>query len=161
MAPEPFSTAESVLLDGANSVGGAPRAGFPAASLGLAVVLGAAALTVLLRRTSRSRVGLLGLLLAGALPGGWQLATRADGPTRREPLAVMVTVALEDLASLDGGEAGLRITREDDDVLFPLGRYLWPARPPADGGLALELRGPSLTSACHREGEVVVCGVGP
>jgi hypothetical protein len=55
------------------------------------------------------------------------------------------------------------VVREDDDVLFPVGRYVLPSRPPVDAGVLLELRGPSLVTACrtdegngHR-----VCGSGP
>jgi len=57
-----------------------------------------------------------------------------------------------------------QVVREDDDVLFPVGRYALPSRPPlGDAGVHLELRGPSLAPDCrtdeasgHR-----VCGSGP
>jgi hypothetical protein len=161
----PLVTPETVLIDGPNGITGAARAGFPDATwtvgLGVVVLL----LVAGLMRTRAPRlVVALGMVLAAA-PGLWTLmALRADAPHRRAGVAAVVTSGLADLRRLTPGPVGgVTVVRDDADVLFPLARYQWPARPPIDGGVRVELRGSSLTSACHvpLRGDVVVCGVGP
>jgi hypothetical protein len=157
-------TPETVLIDGPNGITGAPRAGFPDATwtvgLGVVVLL----LVAVLMRTRAPRLVVALVMVMAAAPGLWTLVvSRADAPHRRAGVAAVVTSGLADLRRLTAGPVGgVTVVRDDADVLFPLARYQWPARPP-DGGVRVELRGSSLTSACHvpLRGDVVVCGVGP
>lgn len=166
MADHPLATPESILIDGPNGVTGAPRAGFPerAPSLGLGLVV--ALLVALLLRTRAPRGLLVVLLAMGAGPGLVALSLRADAPHRRGALAAVVSAGLSDLARVAPGPvAPVTLVRDDADVLFPLSRYTWPSRPVEDAGTSLhiDLRGPSLTTACRAslESPVIVCGVGP
>jgi hypothetical protein len=159
-----LARAESILLDGANSVSGQPRQGFPGASLssGVAVVMLVAALVLLRRR--RPRWLLAVLLLAAAVPGAVCVLTlRGDAPHRRGALAATLTTTLarvEQAAPWPGPP--VQVVHEDDDVLFPLGRYALPARPPpSTPATQLELRGGVLDVACATAGERVVCGAAP
>jgi hypothetical protein len=161
----PLCSAESVLLDGANSATGAPRAHFPSAPLALGVsALAVVAAVLLLRR--RAFNTLSAALVLAAVPGALAvLGWRADAPLRRPALSAAVR---EQLAVLERSapwpDGGVVVVREDDDVLFPLGRYAVPSRPaPPTPAVKLELRGAVLRSLCvedaasgHR-----VCGVGP
>jgi hypothetical protein len=161
----PLCTAESVLLDGANSATGAPRAHFPSAplALGLSAVAVVAAVVLLRRQAFKA---LSAALVLAAVPGALAvLGWRADAPLRRPALAAAVREELELLKrSAPWPDGGVVVLREDDDVLFPLARYAMPSRPvPAAPAVQLELRGAVLRSACvddaasgHR-----VCGVGP
>lgn len=126
----------------------------------------ALALGVLRTRLHTRRGPLLaGLLLLGALPGLWQVLTqRADAPASRGALAGEVREAVAAVQAEVGWPATrARVVREDDDVLFPVGRYALPSRPPLDAGVQLELRGPSLQAACFTEAATGhrVCGSGP
>lgn len=161
----PLSTPESIVLDGANSVTGAPRQHFPDAplSLGLAAVVLIATFVAL--RTRWARVVVPVLLLVAAVPGlSAVLFLRADAPGRRAPLTALVRVGVNDLQRVARWpDQAVRVTRDDDDVLFPLARYAWPSRPVAlDGGVEVELRGSSLMTACRHDAVVgrTVCGVG-
>lgn len=108
---------------------------------------------------------LAGLLTLGALPGLWQVLTqRADAPPSRGELAGEVREAVAAVqAEVGWPRTRARVVREDDDVLFPVGRYALPSRPPLDAGVLLELRGPSLRAACRTEEATGhrVCGSGP
>lgn len=157
----PLDAAEAIVIDGANSVTGASRTGFPdwAGSLALTVV--AAAVVVTLRRTRFRRPALAAVLLGAAVSGWWALLVeRGDTPLRQHVGAALVTTSLDDLAR-QGQQ--VEVVRDDGDVLFPLARYVWPARRAVDGGVKLELRGGSLISACHPNAVSghVVCGTGP
>lgn len=149
-----------MLLDGANSVSGQSRAAFPAAPLSTALALVAfAAALVLLRRGRRRAVALV--LLAALAPGAvWVLALRADAPHRRGELARSVASAVarvQRAAPWPG--APVEVAHEDDDVLFPIGRYALPSRPPAPAAGQLELRGTSLSFDCVAgAGRTTVCG---
>jgi hypothetical protein len=164
-APPSLTTPESIVLDGANSVAGAPRLHFPDATVGL--VAGAVVLVVTLvsLRVRRAKVVLPVVLLLAALPGAVHvLVRRADAPGQRATLATRVVVGVEDLARVaPWPDAMVRVVRDDDDVLFPLARYAWPSRPAVDAGVEVELRGGLLTTACRRDATTghVVCGVGP
>lgn len=156
----PLDSVESIVIDGANSVTGASRLGFPDSAMNLtvfAVVLVVAALVV---RTRFRRPALAAVLVGAAASGWWALVVqRADAPHRRGVASALVKTALADLSSHDS----VRIVRDDGDVLFPLARYAWPARPASDAGVPLELRGSVLISACHADAvtSTTVCGVGP
>ncbi len=53
--------------------------------------------------------------------------------------------------------------REEDDVLFPLGRYAWPSRPKPQGNPVQEVElgwGPFGQRCRQREGRTF-CGAGP
>ena len=161
----PLGTAESILIDGANGMSGAPRQHFPEARVSAGLALLAALLfLVLLRRHRRGAV--LGLLVAGALPGLYCLVVlRGDAPTRRPALAAAIGATLTGLeARAPWPSAKVRVVREDDDVLFPLGRYALPERRTDEGpAVELELRGALLGQGCHEDEATghVVCGAGP
>ncbi|MCA2977911.1 MAG: hypothetical protein INH41_29995 [Myxococcaceae bacterium] len=154
MAGPPLSTPESILIDGANGVTGAPRARFPEAGASAGLALGALVLMAALLRARAPRWCVALLLALAAVPGLWAVAVeRADAPARRTDLAARVREGLVDLARLGPGPVATQLEVDDDgDVLFPLGRYVWPARPPGvDGGarVTVELRGASLRTACE------------
>lgn len=152
------------MLDGANSVSGAPRAHFPEAALSLSVAGLALLVTVVAVRTKRAALVVPALLGLAALPGLFALVVRrADAPMNRAALTALVKVGVNDLkAQAAWPQASLQVVRDDDDVLFPLARYAWPSRGAVDGGVELELRGSALITACHHEAASghVVCGVG-
>jgi len=158
-----LSTNESIVIDGANSVGGAPRQHFPDATLSL--VLGAVVLVASLAvlRTTRFRPALLAALLVASIPGGLAVfVLRADAPVQRRALTDAVTTSLADVQRVaPWPEHQARVVLDDGDVLFPLGRYAWPNRP--DAGLEVELRGNVLRTNCARDGASghVVCGARP
>jgi hypothetical protein len=158
----PLGTAEGVLLDGPNGVTGAPRQHFPdAVSSGAAAVVALVVALVVLRRGGGRRA--LALLLAlVTLPGLFVvLVRRADAPLRRPALASQVQSTLAELLPVAGWpDHPATVTREDDDVLHPLLRYALPSRA-AGGATKLEVRGSKLTAGCVRDGDTVVCGVGP
>ncbi|MBL8918040.1 MAG: hypothetical protein JNJ54_04195 [Myxococcaceae bacterium] len=161
-----LTTPEAIVLDGANSVTGAPRKQFPEAGAGPGLSLVALVVTVALLRTRRARVVLPALLLLAAVPGAFEvLVRRADAPGRRASLATLVRVGLSDLEQVASWpSAPVKVVRDDDDVLFPLARYAWPSRPDGvDGGVEVELRGNVLTTACRGDALAgrTVCGVGP
>jgi hypothetical protein len=161
-----FARAEAILLDGANSVSGQPRAQFPArvGSSTLAVVVLVLALAWLRRR--RPAWLLPALALLAAVPGAVCVsALRGDAPLRRSDTAAALVATLSTLqreAPWPG--TPVAIDHEDDDVLFPLGRYAWPSRPPVERpAVRLELRGGALNVACVRDAShaQVVCGASP
>ncbi|MDP3505301.1 MAG: hypothetical protein Q8S33_33490 [Myxococcales bacterium] len=158
-----LSTHESIVIDGANSVGGAPRQHFPDAALSLALgaVVFLASLIVL--RTKRFRPALLAALLFASVPGGIAVfALRADAPVQRRGLAEAVTSSLADVQRVaPWPQQPAQVVLDDGDVLFPLGRYAWPNRP--DAGVEVELRGSVLRSNCARDEASghVVCGARP
>jgi hypothetical protein len=157
-------TAESVVLDGANGVSAEPRQHFPHAWSGGAITGLALVLTLLMLRL-RARVWMIAVgLLCAAVPGGViALAVRADAPLKRPALASEVRGALVELQARAPWRGGhVRLMREDDDVLFPLGRYAIPTRPEANPpSIDLELRGGSLKAQCRWEGRHLVCGGDP
>jgi hypothetical protein len=158
-----LSTNESIVIDGANSVGGAPRQHFPDAplSLGLGAVIFLASLVGL--RTKRFRPALLAALLVASGPGGIAvLVLRADAPMQRRALTDAVTASLTDVQRVaPWPQQQAQVVLDDGDVLFPLGRYAWPNRP--DAGVEVELRGSVLQSNCARDDASghVVCGARP
>ncbi|MBL8936810.1 MAG: hypothetical protein JNM69_19780 [Archangium sp.] len=160
----PLSTPEAIVLDGANSVSGAPRAHFPEAAFSLSLAAVALLVTVVAVRTKRAALVVPVVLGLAALPGLFALVVqRADAPMNRAALTALVKVGVNDLkAQAAWPQAAVQVVRDDDDVLFPLARYAWPSRPTVDGGVALELRGSALITACHHEamGGHVVCGAG-
>jgi hypothetical protein len=117
-------------------------------------------------RTRLRRPLLGGLLLLGALPGlALVMAQRGDAPPSRGAMAQQVEAAIA-AVQLEVGwpRTFAQVVREDDDVLFPVGRYALPSRPPlADAGSLLELRGPSLEAGCRTDEATGhrVCGSGP
>ena len=53
------------------------------------------------------------------------------------------------------------VVRDDDDVLFPLGRYAIPTRTALDAGVhTIELRGTRLSVTC-RGYAPIICGDAP
>jgi hypothetical protein len=160
-----FGTAESILIDGANSVSDEPRRQFPHATASLLLGALALALTVTLLR-KRSKAVLAALTLT-ALPGlAWVLVLRADAPAKRGSVAADIASTLEDLrAHAPWPGTPVRIVREDDDVLFPLGRYAMPSRPASphpSPEVQLELRGDRLGEPCRTDAASghVICGAG-
>jgi len=127
-------TTDTILLDGANSVCGAPRARFPDAAPHLVLALGAVVtFGALYRRRATSAVA-LGLALA-AVPGTMALLTRrADAPTKREATATEVRTALGALlAPGESPRAPVYLTRNDDGSYAPLFFYAHPVhRQPPD-----------------------------
>lgn len=158
-----LSTNESIVIDGANSVGGAPRQQFPQGNASLVAALLVFVAALLVARSKRLRPGLVVALLVGGLPGGvvvWAL--RADAPLARPALARAVTDALDDLRRVAPWPAQpARVVRDDGDVLFPLARYAWPSRP--DAGVVVDLRGAPLSSRCvlNEAAGRFICGAGP
>lgn len=157
-----LETSEGILLDGANSVSGQSRAGFPNGLLfsGLALAAFCAAL-VLLRRGRPKVVSLV--LLAAAIPGAvFVLALRADALHRRGELAASVSRAVAEVQrEAPWPSTAVQMTHEDDDVVFPIGRYALPSRPEVSPSVRLELRGGSLSFACRRAEDRVICGAPP
>ncbi|MBL8955155.1 MAG: hypothetical protein JNK82_30540 [Myxococcaceae bacterium] len=160
MSDFPLGSPEAIVLDGANGVGGAPRRGFPDAGLSSALAIAALAVAVVLLRRSRPAVAVA--LLLAAVPGAiCVLVLRADAPLKRPALAREVSEAIEDVhTAAPWPETAVAVVAEDDDVLFPVGRYAIPARPPpAAGAVRLELRGDGLDVECTTDAgtAVVVC----
>lgn len=164
MEPSTLTTAEAIVIDGANGVTRAPREHFP--QLGLSVALAVAAVVIglfLVRR--RARGALLVVLALAAVPGLVQvLALRADAPVSRVELGRTIATTLADLQQHAPWPVHpVAVVREDDDVMFPLTRYAVPARleaPPA-GAIELETRGARLGVRCRVEGARNICGDGP
>jgi hypothetical protein len=150
---DPFAldSAERIVLDGANGINGAPRQHFPDGGLFSLVSVVVVVLTVgALKRRFASLVPLL--LALAALPGlVGLLVLRADAPASRGALAARVSQTLGQLeAQAPWPQTPVHVGYEDDDVLFPLGRYAWPSRPEgASGAVELELRGDSLDVVCR------------
>ncbi len=154
----PLAKPEAVVLDGANGVSGAPRKGFPDAALSSALAIGALVAALLLLRRARPAVAVA--LLLAAVPGAiCVLALRADAPLRRPALARSVEQAVDRVrAAAPWPGATVDVVAEDDDVVFPIGRYAVPARPPAPAGaVQLELRGDGLDVTCAADAGHTVC----
>lgn len=159
-ATSALTTSESILLDGANGVSSAPRAHFPQATAWLVV---AVVVLVVVRVVKRPGVAVV-LLLLGAIPGLVHvLALRADAPLHRSAMTDSIAVTLTDLQTrVPWPQSQVSVVHEEDDVLFPLGRYALPSRPaPAGAALELELRGGPLGKPCRQENLRVICGAGP
>lgn len=157
-----FPSAEWVVRDGANGVGTAPRESFPTPLPSLAVA-GLAFVLALALLKARRPAWLLGALLLAVLPGAVLIfAVRADAPLKRGELAANERSAIEAMHKKAPWPATrVRVVREDDDVVFPLGRYAFPSRPTTDAPqVELELLGTSLSLQCTGT-EHVVCGVAP
>jgi hypothetical protein len=156
-----LDTPESIVLDGANGVTRAPREHFPDASLSLGLAMAALVAGAVLARRGPKWV-VAAVLVIAALPGLAQvLMSRADAPAQRAELGRLVTQSLTEVQQ-HSPWPGVRFVREDDDVMFPIGRYAVPGRiVPADGGVELETRGSLLGQPCREEGSRVVCGAGP
>lgn len=150
-------TSESILIDGANGVTSAPRAQFPEAAIWLFVAVVVAAIVRLVKRPQV----VVWFLVLGGVPGFVHvLALRADAPLRRAAMAESVSATLGELQRLVPWPATrVSVVREDDDVLFPLGRYALPSR--GAGPVELELRTGPLGSVCRAESQRVICGAGP
>lgn len=158
-----LSTNESIVIDGANSVGGAPRQHFPDATLALALGAFVFVASLVVLRTKRYRPALLAALLVSSIPGGLAVFVfRADAPVQRRTLTDAVTSSLADVQRVaPWPEQTAQVVHDDGDVLFPIGRYTWPNRP--DAGVEVELRGSVLRSNCARDEASghVVCGARP
>ncbi len=158
-----LSRTEAILLDGANSVSGEPRAKFPSSALS-SLAAGVALVVVFAwLRGRRPRWLLAALCLLAAAPGAWcVLSLRGDAPLARPQAAARLTQTLETLERVaPWPTTPVRIAHEDDDVLFPLGRYAWPSRPQPSGDAArLELRGDALEANCAPSAarSAIVCG---
>ncbi len=159
MASE-LGTTESILIDGANGVTSAPRAHFPQAAwwLALAVVI-----AVVVRVVKRPAV-VAGLLVLAALPGFVHLlALRADAPLQRAALTDAIGVTLNDLQQrVPWPRSQVKVVREEDDVLLPIGRYALPSRPEVSSPtIQLELGAGPLGQVCRQEEQRVSCGARP
>lgn len=158
-----LATSESILIDGANGVTSAPRAHFPLGGLwlGLAIVVAVAA------RWVKKPTLAVAFLIAGGLPGLVHvLVLRADAPLARGAMTASIGTTLGELQTRVPWPASqVVVVREDDDVLFPIGRYALPSRSSRaesrDAGvIELELRGGPLGSACRQDAQRVTCGAG-
>lgn len=161
-----LARAEAILLDGANSVSGQPRAGFPSAVTSSAVAVVTVLVVFAWLRDRRPRWLLAATAILAALPGAWcVVALRADAPLARPAMAARVETTLATLEAVAPWPgAPVAIVHEDDDVLFPLGRYAWPTRPAVTApSTRLELRGGSLDVQCAPDQVrgTVVCGGAP
>lgn len=154
----PLASPEAIVLDGANGVGGAPRRGFPDAGLTSAISVAAVVAAVFLLRRSQKALAIA--LLLAAVPGALcVLLLRADAPLSRPALAREVSEAIQRVKARAPWPGVVEVTHEDDDVLFPIGRYAVPSRPPAaPGALQLELRGDGLDVTCVGSPTVVCSG---
>jgi len=159
-------TTDTLLLDGANSVCGAPRAHFPEAAPHLALaVVATVTFGALFRRRAASAVA-LGLALA-AVPGTMALLTRrADAPAKREAAAAEIRTALGALlAPGESPRAPVYLTRNDDGPYAPLFFYAHPVhhqppdRLPRDDR-PIAVHGGLLKAGCIRNPltNAIVCG---
>ncbi len=154
------------MLDGANGVTSAPRHGFPdaggAVALGLAAVV---ALVVARWAGPRARWGVVAAVIAACVPGALQvLVWRADAPANRSALTAHIVGTLGEIDQrVHWPTTPVHVAVEDDDVLFPLGRYAVPTRRSSAGPgvLELELRGAVLQAHCVERDARVVCGATP
>lgn len=153
---------ESIIIDGANGVTGAPRQHFAHAAEALAVMGVVLVATLLFQRRAVARWLLPVLLVIAALPGVFEvLIERADAPLRRPHLASTIQTTLGELDRHARWPGPVRVTREDD-LLFPLGRYVVPTRPTfGTPALDLELRGDRVEVTCRTEAARIVCGAAP
>lgn len=154
-----LSTAESVVLDGANAVTHAPRMHFPQGGpfVAFAVIVVVVARALFTRGPKWALPVLLGI---AALPGLYEvLVARPDAPMHRAEMTAEIAStlgAMQRLAPWPGSVAG----EEDDDVLFPLSRYAIPGRKPLGvPGPILETHGSKLDVPCTVDGRHVRCGV--
>lgn len=159
MARDSLTTAEAVVLDGANGVTQAPRAhlGFS----GVVLLLGAAlALRVLFSRGPRWLWPVV--LGVAAVPGLVEvLVVRADAPVKRISMAKVVRSTLAEMQALAPWPAAVA-GQEEDDVLFPLARYAIPGRRPSPPtGVVLDVRGGRLGAGCQVLAGHVQCGAPP
>lgn len=152
-----LATSESILIDGANGVTSAPRAHFPQAGAWLAVAI---VVVVVVRWVKRPVVAVV-LLALGSLPGLVHvLALRADSPLERGAMTDSIKVTLDDLQTrVPWPQSRVTVVREEDDVLFPLGRYALPSR--TGGPLELVIGAGPVGQACRQERQRVTCGVVP
>ena len=156
-ATSALATSESILIDGANGVTSAPRAHFPQAGAWLAAAIIVAVVVRLVKRP----VVAVALLAIGSLPGLVHvLALRADSPIRRGALTDSIRVTLGDLQRrVPWPQSQVTVVREEDDVLFPLGRYALPSR--TGGPLELVIGAGPLGQVCRQESQRVICGGTP
>lgn len=156
-ATSALATSESILIDGANGVTSAPRAHFPQAGVWLAVAIVVAVVVRLVKRP----VVAVALLVLGSLPGLVHvLALRADAPLARGAMTDSIKVTLGDLQTrVPWPQSQVTVVREEDDVLFPLGRYALPSR--TGGPLELVLGTGPVGQGCRQEGQRVTCGGTP
>ena len=151
------------MLDGANAVGAESRQQFPDATLSLVLAALALIVTVgVLRRRSKRALVAIALALT-AIPGATMvLVRRADAPLHRPATAQLVRATLDDLQHrMPWPQTAVQVTREDDDVLYPLVRYALPTRavfPPPT--MWLDARGGLLGPRCSGD-QRLICGVGP
>jgi len=105
--------------------------------------------------------GWRGRFLAGALPGlAVVLWFRADAPVNRPEVARVIERDLGQLqAAVPWPMTPVNVVREDDDVLFPLGRYaLADPSERAARRDAAGVVGSQLGAGCRTEANQVVCG---
>ncbi len=152
-----LDSAESIIIDGANGVTHAPRHHFP--DMGVSWVLLGITIIATLSTKRRGRWLLPVLLFAASVPGLMHvLVLRADAPLRRGALARQVEGTLTEIERVAKWPKPVHVARDDDDVLFPLGRYAVPTRTQAGPGVQeLELRGTVLSAQCRGE-QPAVCG---
>jgi hypothetical protein len=160
--PSRLVTAESIVIDGANGVTGAPRAGFPHSTLGIGFAVLALAVTVLFVRRRWPTWVLLAVMVGASVPGLTHVVIdRDDAVFKRAGLADRISQSLADLQqTAPWPRVTVNVERDDGDVLSPLARYAWPTRT-TDGGLHLELRGTALGTGCKTRGQFVACGSAP
>lgn len=153
------------MVDGANGVTNAPRQHFPQAPVFSFVALVGLLLSLLVLWRRRGAVLLGALAAAACVAGLWVvLAERADAPAQRPKTAQVVRRTLDDLQRrLRWPTRPVRVTREDNEVLFPLVRYALPSRPPPSStAIELETFAQGLGSPCRSPTQNrVVCDGAP
>ncbi|HEX3772727.1 MAG TPA: hypothetical protein VHV30_17730 [Polyangiaceae bacterium] len=166
------SSAEQLLVDGANAVCGVRDAGEAArastlrakAALGLSVALGIAFAWALVQRRGVSPVRMAVLLVAAALiamPGlraVW--VDRGDAPLKAEVPAKKVTALVSQIDAFASARNDcLQEVRNDCVACQPLVRFALPVHTScAHPRGRIELRSDALSSGCVVHGDTLECG---
>jgi hypothetical protein len=163
------TTAEQLLVHGANAVCGVPAVSEGAglrtkAALGLSVALGLAFGWALMHRRGMSPTRMAVLLVAAVLiatPGlraVW--LERADAPLHAEASAKKVTALVDEIdAFASARDDCLQEVHNDCEACQPLMRFALPVRTTcAHPRGRIELRSDALSSGCAVHGDTLECG---
>jgi hypothetical protein len=167
------STAEQLVVGGANDVCGPPGTASPglhAASLAFGAVVGVVFALALVGRVRVTRGRAAALVLAAALiaaPGARALLVdRADSPLHADATATAIATLLGDIDSYAAGHHGCVAEIHDDCVACqPLFRFVLPQRAPcAPGAGRIDVaKGVFASSSphgqpCSLHGDALECG---
>ncbi len=152
-----LETRDALLIDGANSVCGASRTGFPHALHDGTFALAALLALAWLRRSGRA-LPFVGFVVAAAIPGLAAIACRrADAPLLRPSLSQKVVESLAPLlADADGGQPPVRLVRNDDGPYAPLFFFAnpvhaLPSDPPSPNEHIVTIGAGSLDRPCSSD----------